>query len=92
MWFNEIRSWQHFTHPNEDTAMGNIDTHTWPSMGAELVELLTGQRTEITYQFDNLEVHIPTHLPAAGGNALSYAVWKLNGAVTVRSRTHSGGV
>lgn len=70
--------------------MADITLQSWPGMGAELFDLLTGRRAEITCQFENMEVHIPTHLPATGTSPPSYAVWKFNGAITIRSRTHSG--
>ena len=68
--------------------MADTTPQTWPSLGAELFDLLTGRRAEITYHLDNMEVHIPagTHAPGA---APEYAVWKFNGAVRIRSRIHS---
>ena len=72
--------------------MAEITTQTWPGMGAELFDLLTGRRAEITYQLDNMEVHIPTHSSAPGSTSPTYAIWKFNGALTVRSRVTSGGV
>jgi hypothetical protein len=72
--------------------MADIATQTWPGMGAELFDLLTGRRAEITYQLDHMEVHIPTHSHAPGDSSPTYAVWKFNGALTIRSRIHSGGV
>lgn len=63
---------------------------SWPSLGAELFDLLTGRRAEITYHLDNMEVHIPAATHAAGASP-TYAVWKFNGAVRIRSRIHSEG-
>jgi hypothetical protein len=70
--------------------MADITPQTWPGLGAELFDLLTGRRAEITYHLDNMEVHIPagTHSPGAPP---AHAVWKFNGAIRVRSRIHSEG-
>jgi hypothetical protein len=70
--------------------MADIAPQTWPGLAAELFDLLTGRRAEITYQLENLEVHIPAHANPGGTGAPTYAVWKLNGAVTIRSRVPSG--
>ena len=65
--------------------MTENETLTWPALGAELFDLLTGRRAEITYDIDNMEVHVPAH--ANGGDASpTYAVWKFNGAIRIRSR------
>jgi hypothetical protein len=63
---------------------------TWPGLGAELFDLLTGRRAEIIYHLDNMEVHIPAVAQASGASP-TYAVWKFNGAIRVRSRIHSEG-
>jgi hypothetical protein len=74
-----------------DTTMADIDPQTWPGLGAELFDLLTGRRAEITYHLDNMEVHIPAHTHVPGGASPTYAVWKFNGAIRIRSRIHSDG-
>ena len=58
------------------------DTTTWPDFAIVLYDLLTGRKAEITYEFDNLEIHVPI----ASGPDPEYAVWKLNGAIKVRAR------
>ncbi len=55
---------------------------TWPDFAIVLYDLLTGRKAEITYDFDNLEIHVPL----ASGSNPEYAVWKLNGALKVRAR------
>ena len=32
---------------------------TWPEAAVDLFDLLVGRKAEVTYQFDNLEVHVP---------------------------------
>ena len=70
--------------------MTDSTPQTWPGLGAELFDLLTGRRAEITYHLDNMEVHIPAGTQASGSSP-AYAVWKFNGAVRIRSRIHSDG-
>ena len=55
---------------------------TWPEAAADLFDLLTGRKAEVTYQFENLEVHVPI----ATGSESEHAIWKLNGAIKVRAR------
>ena len=65
--------------------MSENDTLTWPSLGAELFDLLTGRRAEIIYHIENMEVHVPARAHA-GDASPTYAVWKFNGAIRIRSR------
>ncbi len=55
---------------------------TWPEAAADLFDLLTGRKAEVTYQFENLEIHVPIET----GPATEHAIWKLNGAIKVRAR------
>ena len=55
---------------------------TWPDFAIVLYDLLTGRKAEITYDFDNLEIHVPL----ASGTSADYAVWKINGALKIRAR------
>jgi hypothetical protein len=55
---------------------------TWPQAAVDLFDLLTGRKAEVTYQFDNLEIHVP----AETGPDTDHAIWKLNGAIKVRAR------
>ena len=68
--------------------MTESNPKTWPGLGAELFDLLTGRRAEIIYHIDNMEVHIPDMTHATGASP-TYAIWKFNGAVRIRSRIHS---
>lgn len=65
--------------------MNDNPPQTWPGLGAELFDLLTGRRAEIIYHIDNMEVHVPA-IAHAGDATPTYAVWKFNGAVRIRSR------
>ena len=66
--------------------MSDVVPQTWPGLGAELFDMLTGRRAEICYHLDNMEVHIPSHAHAPGSGAAAYAVWKFNGAIRISSR------
>jgi len=55
---------------------------TWPDLAIGLYDKLTGRGAEITYEFDELDVSVPSQ---ANGSA-SHASWKLNGTVRVRTR------
>lgn len=69
--------------------MSDDTVHSWPGMAIELFDHLTGRNAEITYHLENMEVHVPTHLDGKG-TALSYAVWKFNGALRISSRVPEG--
>ncbi len=56
-------------------------TTTWPSLAAGLYEQLTGRNAEITYEFDDMHVHIPS---GTGADA-SHAEWKLQGTLKIRT-------
>lgn len=57
------------------------DTRSWPELAIGLYDALTGRRAEITYDFDELEVGIPS---SASENA-SRAPWRLNGRLKIRT-------
>lgn len=57
-------------------------TTTWPELAIGLYDKLTGRNAEITYEFDNLEVAVPS---GTGGDA-EHAHWKLNGTLRIRTR------
>ena len=58
------------------------DTKDWPELAIGLYDKLTGRNAEITYDFENLEVLVPS---SANGNA-THAKWKLNGTVKIHTR------
>jgi hypothetical protein len=60
---------------------------TWPDFAIVLFDLLTGRKAEVTWEFENLEVHVPI----ATGTNTEYAVWKLNGILKVRAREEMPG-
>jgi hypothetical protein len=48
---------------------------TWPELAIDLYDKLTGCGAEITYEFQNLEVSVPS----GTSREATYATWKLNG-------------
>ncbi|MEO0513039.1 MAG: hypothetical protein AAF108_09110 [Planctomycetota bacterium] len=62
---------------NSDTT----HTQTWPELAIGLWDALTGRGAEITYDFDNMTVDVPS---GTGPNA-SYAKWKLHGTLRIRT-------
>lgn len=57
-------------------------TKTWPEFAIGLYDQLTERNAEIAYDFDNLEVAIPS---GTDSNA-EHAHWKLNGGIRVTTR------
>ena len=61
------------------------ETQNWPDLAIGLYDKLTGRNAEITYDFENLEVFVPS---SANGDA-SHANWKLDGTVKIHTRERS---
>jgi len=57
------------------------EPQTWPELAISLYDALTGRGAEIYYDFDNLEVSVPS---STGDNA-SHALWKLNGRLKIHT-------
>ncbi len=62
-----------------DTTPG---TTTWPELAIGLYDKLTGRNAEITYEFENFEVHVPASADAAA----TQAPWKVNGVLKIRTK------
>ncbi len=58
------------------------ETRTWPELAIGLYERLTGRGAEITYEFEEMEVDVPSKV---GGDA-EHARWRLDGTMRVRTR------
>jgi hypothetical protein len=63
------------------TEEGIDETHTWPELAIGLYERLTGRGAEITYEFDDMEVDVPSKV---GGDA-EHARWRLDGTMRIRT-------
>lgn len=62
--------------------MANNDTKNWTDLALGLYDALTGRSAEISYNFDNVELLVPS---SASPNA-SHAPWKINGTLRIRTR------
>jgi len=60
---------------------------TWPDFVIVLFDLLSGRKAEVTWEFQNLELHVPI----TTGTNTEYAVWKVNGVLKVSAREEKPG-
>lgn len=60
------------------------DNHTtnWPELAIGLYDRLTGRNAEITYEFDQMQIRIPS----GTGKDAEHAEWQLSGAMKIRTR------
>ena len=58
------------------------NTETWPELAIGLYDKLTGRDAEITYDFDDFELFIPSSTSPDA----THAKWKMNGAVRISTR------
>jgi hypothetical protein len=69
-----------------ENAMANTttekETHTWPELAIGLYDKLTGRGAQITYQFENMEVYVPS----STAQDSQQAKWKLNGVIKITTR------
>ena len=59
--------------------MNTEQTNNWPDLAIGLYDRLTGRNAEITYEFSNLNVMIPS----GTGPEAEHAKWVLNGAMKI---------
>jgi hypothetical protein len=65
----------------------NGERTAWPDFAIALFDLLSGRKAELTWEFENMEVHVPM----TTGTNTEYAVWKFNGLLKVRAREEMPG-
>jgi len=58
------------------------ETRTWPDLAISLYDRLTGRNAIIEYDFEDMEVDVPSK---AGADA-DYARWRVDGTVTISTR------
>jgi hypothetical protein len=58
------------------------ETRTWPELAIGLYERLTGRGAEITYEFEEMEVEVPSKV----GPDAEHAHWRLDGTLRIRTR------
>lgn len=55
------------------------ETKNWPDLAIGLFERLTGRNAEISYQFDDFELHVPS----STADDAEHAKWKMNGTLKI---------
>ncbi len=60
-------------------------TETWPELAIGLYDKLTGRGAEITYQFEDLEISVPSKV----GSGAEHAKWKMSGTVKIRTKDNA---
>ncbi len=63
--------------------MANEETKTWPELAIGLYDKLTGRNAEITYEFDNFDLYVPSKTGA--DQEVEHAHWKMNGTLRIRT-------
>ncbi len=65
------------------------DQHTtnWPDLAIGLYDRLTGRNAEITYEFQDLHVKVPSRT----GSGADHADWVLTGTMKIRTRDTDSG-
>lgn len=58
------------------------ETTTWPDLAISLYDRLTGRNAEITYEFEDMTVDVPS----GTGEDAEHAHWRLDGTVRVTTR------
>lgn len=61
------------------------DTKTWPDLAAGLYDKLTGRNSEISYQFDNFELYVPS----SASEDATHAKWKMSGTLKISTTEKS---
>ena len=60
----------------------STDTRNWTELAIGLYDRLTERNAEITYDFDNMEVGIPS----STNTDAEQANWKINGSIRVTTK------
>jgi len=55
------------------------ETTTWPDLAISLYDRLTGRGAEITYEFEDMEVEVPSKV----GADADHATWRVDGTVRI---------
>ncbi|MBY0404232.1 MAG: hypothetical protein K2X66_10055 [Cyanobacteria bacterium] len=64
-------------NPTEEKA-----THTWPELAIGLFEKLTARNAEISYEFENFDILVPSKV----GEDSQHAKWKVNGTLRIKTK------
>ena len=58
------------------------ETRTWPELAISLYDRLTGRGAEITYEFEDMEVDVPSKT----GPDADHAQWRIDGTLRIATR------
>jgi hypothetical protein len=68
---------------DSESAADSIDeTTTWPDLAIGLYDRLTGRGAEIVYDFEDMEVDVPS----GTGDDVEHATWRLDGTLRITTR------
>jgi len=59
-----------------------VQTNSWPDLAIGLYDRLTGRNAEITYEFADMRIKIPS----GTGSKAEHAEWVLSGTVKIRTK------
>jgi len=75
--------------PSNDLLEKDMSEHTgttnWPELAIGLYDRLTGRQAEISYEFQNFSVDIPSSTSADA----EHAHWKMNGTLRISTQDHA---
>lgn len=57
----------------------NNDTKTWPELAVGLFDQLTARNAEITYNFDDFKMSVPSK----AGQGAEHADWVMSGKISI---------
>ena len=60
-------------------------THSWPELAIGLFEHLTGRGAEISYEFEDMKIKVPS----GTGPKAEHAEWVLSGGMKIRTKDQS---
>ena len=58
------------------------ETTTWPELAIGLYDRLTGRGAEITYEFEDMDVAVPSK----AGEDADHAHWRVDGTIRITTR------
>lgn len=67
---------------SDDRSTEMDETQTWPELAIGLYDRLTGRGAEITYEFEDMEVDVPSKT----GEDADYAHWRVDGTMRITTR------
>ncbi len=86
-WVNVV-NYEYYLHRSDSvqylTVMSQTtpDTQTWPDLAIGLYDKLTGRGAEITYEFQSMEIAVPSSASATA----QHATWRVSGTVKIRTK------